>query len=187
MRTVLACLALCLAAGCYDDGSVRTGLAAHADALARAQATIAAQQAQLQEQQQQIDLIRKARATMRLIVRATGEDLGPFIDFDHAWSEQGEFAYLVNGARIVYEGLNCTGQSYGYPGANNDYVAARGTATVWRVYWTDKTDVTYVSTHADDGTCINYPTPGSSPLSVAEDTGIPERWFLPGDLIAELR
>jgi hypothetical protein len=189
MRTIPALLVLLiLAPACGPQLDSRVSLVADAEQTLRLRLEEAERESAVL--QKQIDLIKKQQRTVHLVLKATGEDLGPWIDSTHAWNDQLGTSYLITGTSIQYVGAGCTGATYGFHaiGSNNDYAAGFVTHTIWRIDDTTPSDVTIQSYRPADESlpCITS-APRTLALSTAEDTGVPALPHKGDALIAELR
>lgn len=140
---------------------------------AGAVASLQTQNAALAQRVAQLeDVVTKMAAMVHVphLWTVDGKDLGPFVGYDAAWSEQLGAYYDLSGANVVYQQKNCTGApmlttpggGFDYAIASNGHIAKTGGAA---------TQILVASVFGD-GACANYNTPGPGSAIPLIDTGV---------------
>jgi hypothetical protein len=156
---------------------------------------VAMQETLIQEQATQIAALTKAGKSMHAVLRGGGEDLGPWVDATHLWSEQAQESYRAVGAALVYyPATNCTGSpAVVAPQGVDAFVAvtaatsiANRTGVLWHPDAAPPQTRVTASYRALDGSCVNATANTDSVL--ADDTGVVATFYSRiGDFTAALR
>lgn len=196
MRTlILALLTVLFTAGCSDlreagEALARTeknslDLAELRGQLAAAQAQVAAQAAEIEK----LKWAAKPKAP-HLVVKATGEDLGPWIAPGVAWSDAlaqggagGQYD-VTYGKSLYYSAGNCTGDVYAVQRPYEVLGVVGTDGTIWIVE-TGGFQRQFYSMRGEDGACVAQT--GTQQLALATPTGIPATPHRPEALTIALR
>jgi hypothetical protein len=122
-----------------------------------------------------------------LVVKATGEDLGPFIGWGSAYSaELGAYYRITGRALVVYTGAGCTGDELAYAGGG----IPKGTHLVTSLGTIGTTSeepagVAFKS-FFEEGTCYDYRNPETMDAFKFINTGIAARTYTSRDLEVRL-
>lgn len=115
--------------------------------------------------------MRGAVKVPHLILTATGQDLGPFVDWEHAWSpEIGAYYRITSRALLVYADDSCGGAPSAVVGGPDRYIAASNDRIVEA---TGNAGAMEALSYFDLAECHRYPQPAPQMARAVNDTGAP--------------